>query len=90
MSIAPDPKDVQIATLEARVLELEQELHDQAARTAAVVAESQEKLYWLERWHVDLDKVMARPGAVPALETLKRARSLVRSVRRLRRRLTGS
>jgi hypothetical protein len=85
-----DPRDREIAALRARVAELEAELHAQAARTAATVAEAQEKLYWLERWHVDLDKLMAKPGAVPALDTLKRARGVVRSTRRLKRRLLGS
>ena len=85
-----DPRDREIAALQARVAELESELHAQAARTAAVVAEAQEKLYWLERWHVDLDRLMAKPGAVPALDALKGARGIVRSGKRLKRRLLGS
>ncbi len=85
-----DPRDDEIAALQSRVTELEKELHAQAARTAAVVAEAQEKLYWLERWHVDLDKLMAKPGAVPALDAVKRVRGVVRSAKRIKRRVLGS
>ncbi|MDQ3678828.1 MAG: hypothetical protein M3401_18865 [Actinomycetota bacterium] len=83
----PDSRDAEVAALQARVAALESELALQAQRTARVVAEAQEKLYWLERWQVDLDAVMSKPGAVPALEALKRVRSLARQVKRLKRRL---
>ena len=76
--------------MRARIAELETELGEQSRRTARVVAEAQEKLYWLERWQVDLDVVMRKPGAVPALETLKRVRSWTRQLRKLKRRLVES
>ncbi len=82
--------DPEVAALRARVAELEAELAEQTQRTAAVVAEAQEKLYWLERWHVDLDAVMRKPGAVPALEGLKRFREVIRSARKFKRRLSGT
>lgn len=82
--------DAEIAALRTRIEELERQLADQTARTAATVAEAQEKLYWLERWHVDLDRVMARPGAVPTLEALRSLREVVRRTRKLKRRLLGS
>jgi hypothetical protein len=85
-----DPLDEEVAALRARVAALESELSDQARRTAATVAEAQEKLYWLERWQLDLDAIMRKPGAIPALETLKRARQLVRGGRRLKRRILQS
>lgn len=84
-----DHRDQELEELRARVHELEAELAEQARRSAAIVARSQEKLYWLERWHVDLDTVMAKPGAVPALEALKTVRSGARSVKRFQRRLRG-
>lgn len=80
----------EIAALRARVAELEAQLAEQSRATNALVARSQEKLYWLERWHVDLDALMARPGAEPALELVKKLRGGVRGVRRLKRRVTGS
>ncbi|MCW3011144.1 MAG: hypothetical protein JWO90_1548 [Solirubrobacterales bacterium] len=85
-----DPRDVELAVLRSRVAELEAQVATQDRRTAAVVAEAQEKLYWLERWQVDLDAVMRKPGAIPALESLKRVRSLVRGSRKAKRRILGS
>ena len=91
MSSEPTPdRDAEVSALRARVAELEAELAEQARRTASVVAEAQEKLYWLERWQVDLDAVMRKPGAVPTLETLKRVRSWTRQLRKLKRRLFES
>jgi hypothetical protein len=84
-----DPRDEEIAALRARVAQLEGELAAQSRATATTVAEAQEKLYWLERWHVDLDAVMRKPGAVPALETLKKARGVARAAKKARRKITG-
>lgn len=88
-SPADDDQATEIAALRARVAELETQLAEQARATNALVARSQEKLYWLERWHVDLDRVMARPGAEQALEGVKKLRGIVRAVRRTKRRLTS-
>ena len=86
---AAEHQAAEIAALRARVAELEAQLAEQARATNALVARSQEKLYWLERWHVDLDRVMARPGAEQALEGVKKLRGAVRAVRRAKRRLTS-
>jgi uncharacterized coiled-coil protein SlyX len=84
-----DARDAEMSELRDRVATLEVELAAQAQRTARVVAEAQEKLYWLERWHVDLDALMRKPGAVPALAALRRVRAFVRLLRKLKRRLVG-
>jgi hypothetical protein len=81
--------DNEVLALRARVAELEAELADQARATNELVARSQEKLYWLERWNVDLDAVMGKPGAEPLLELVKRLRSVIRAVRRAKRRLVN-
>jgi hypothetical protein len=78
--------DEELVTLRARVSELEEEIGEQTRRTLAVVAEAEEKLYWLERWHVDLDAVMRKPGALRTLELLRGARLQVWRARRLKRR----
>jgi uncharacterized coiled-coil protein SlyX len=83
-----DTSDVE--ALQARIAELEHELAEQTRRTNAIVAEAQEKLYWLERWHVDLDRVMARPGALRALETFRWIRGQIRRLRLFKRRILGS
>jgi hypothetical protein len=77
----------EVEQLRARVAELEAQLAEQSRATNALVARSQEKLYWLERWGVDLDRVMGRRSAQLALETLKRVRGLVWSARRAARKL---
>jgi hypothetical protein len=84
-----DGTTTEVVILRARVAELEAQLAEQARATNALVARSQEKLYWLERWHVDLDSVMRKPGAEQALELMKKARAAVRSARRVKRRITG-
>ena len=84
-----DARDAEIGRLRSRVTELEHELAEQSRRTARIVAESQEKLYWLERWGVDLDRVMKRRGAEPALEAARRLRGVFRLFKRLKRRLFG-
>lgn len=78
-----------VFALRARVADLEAQLADQARATNELVARSQEKLYWLERWHVDLDVVMAKPGAVRALDLVKGLRGVVRTVRRAKRYILG-
>ena len=83
-------QEAEIAALQARVAELERELAEQTRRTNTIVAEAQEKLYWLERWHVDLDRVMAKPGALRALELVRWVRGQIRKVRLLKRRILGS
>lgn len=86
MSEAPEDE---AAALRARVSELEARLAEQARATNAIVARSQEKLYWLERWQVDLDTLMAQPGAQQTLQAVKRLRAGIRAVRKAKRRLLG-
>jgi uncharacterized coiled-coil protein SlyX len=83
------PVTDEVVALRARVAELEAQLAEQSRATNALVARSQEKLYWLERWHVDLDNVMSKPGAEQALELVKKLRGGVRTLRRTKRRITG-
>ncbi len=80
----------EVLVLRARVQELEAQLAAQARATNELVARSQEKLYWLERWHVDLDSVMRRPGAQTALESLKKARTVARRARKTKRKYLGT
>jgi hypothetical protein len=82
-------EQTEVAALRARVAELEAQLERHAQQTAALVAESQEKLYWLERWHIDLDRIMRKRGAVQALDALRSVRQVVWRVVKLKRRLLG-
>jgi hypothetical protein len=68
-----------VAELEGEVQELHRQLSEQAARTNAAVAAAQDRAYWLDRWHLDLNALMRRPGAAAL-------RGLLRSVRGATRR----
>lgn len=71
--------------LRARIEALEAELADVQARANAAVAEWQERAYWLDRWHLDLNAVMRRPGAAEARAALRGIRAVSRFFKRLRR-----
>jgi hypothetical protein len=86
---ATDPREAEIAALRTRVAELEAQLARRDAETAQLVASSQEKLYWLERWHVDLDRVMAKPGAIPLLDAVRSVRGVSWKLRKAKRKLLG-
>ncbi|MGA2453507.1 MAG: hypothetical protein ABSG93_08305 [Solirubrobacteraceae bacterium] len=76
--------------LRARVAALESELVEVQARTDAAVAQWQERAYWLDRWHVDLNALMQRPGAAELRAALRAIRSVVRAYKRARRTLSRS
>ena len=79
----------ELEALRARVVTLEAERREEAARTAAAVADASVRLYWLDRWHVDLNALMAKPGAAQARGLVRALRAPTRLVRKLRRRLFG-
>jgi hypothetical protein len=76
--------------LRARVAALETELVDVQARANAAVAQWQERAYWLDRWHLDLNALMRRPGASQVRAVLRAVRSIVWGFQRIKRRLNGS
>jgi septal ring factor EnvC (AmiA/AmiB activator) len=71
--------------LRAQVAELEAELVEVQARTNAAVAEWQERAYWLDRWHVDLNALMRRPGASEFRALVRSVRAVGRAYKRLKR-----
>jgi hypothetical protein len=75
------------ARLRARIDELERELVEVQARANAAVAEWQERAYWLDRWHLDLNAIMRRPGAAQFRAAIRAVRSVVWALTRLKRRL---
>lgn len=87
MTPTTDEQQQEIERLRARVAQLEQELVDQAARSNSVVAEAQEQLYWLERWHLDLNALMRKPGAAQFRAAVRAARAVVRRLRAISWRL---
>lgn len=58
--------------------EIEREHVEQLARAHAALAAAQDRSYWLDRWGLDLNAQMRKPGA-------RRLRALLRWLRELRR-----
>jgi hypothetical protein len=77
----------ELERLRARVAALEAELLEIQARANAAVAAAQEKAYWLERWHLDLNALMEKPGAAEFRALLRFTRAIARRFRRVKRRL---
>lgn len=75
----------ELATLRASVLALEAELAETHRRANAAIAAAQERVYWLDRWHVDLNELMRRRWAVGLRATLRAVRALLRRLRRFSR-----
>jgi len=86
-SLSVDGPRSEVELLRARVAALEAELVEISARSNAAVAEAQAQTYWLERWHVDLNELMRRPGAEEIRFALRAVRSVGRRLRRLKSRL---
>lgn len=90
MSVTETDQQTEIAQLRARVAALEAELAEQAARSERIVAEAQERLYWLDRWHVDLNALMRKPGAGAARGAFRAVRTVLRGFKKIKRTLTRS
>jgi len=80
----PAEHEEEIARLRERVASLEAQLLETEAWANRVVAEAQDKTYWLDRWHLDLNALMRRRG-VGRAQSL--ALAVYRAVRKLGRQL---
>jgi len=78
----------EVDVLRARVAQLERELAERTARAGAAVAAAEERLYWVERWRVDLDELMQTRAGRWAFRFTEQARRGRRVARRIRDRLT--
>jgi hypothetical protein len=76
--------------LRSRVAALEEELVEVQARTDTAVAQWQERAYWLDRWHLDLNALMRRPGAAELRAGIRAVRAVIRAFRRAKRGLNRS
>jgi len=84
-----EQREHEITLLRARVEQLERELFEQQRRTNVLVAEAQTRIYWLDRWHVDLNDLMADPRADQARAAVRWLRTYWRRVKHLKRRFLG-
>jgi hypothetical protein len=72
----------EVAELRRRLAEAERELTARSAEANAAIAAAQDRSYWLDRWHLDLNALMrTAPGR--GLDGLLRA--LLAVYKRLRR-----
>lgn len=72
----------ELERLRARVAALESELVQVQAHANDAVAEWQDRAYWLDRWHLDLNELMRRPITARLRAVLRAVRSPVRLLRR--------
>jgi hypothetical protein len=79
----------ELEALRLRVAELERERSEQIARANAAVAAAQERAYWLDRWHIDLNALMEKPGAAEFRAAVRVVRGVLRRAKKLKRRLLG-
>ena len=81
--------EAEIEHLRVLVKELERRLEEKERRTAAAIAAAEERSYWLDRWHLDLNALMQRPAGHAFRAAMRAAREPVRAVRMFVRRLRG-
>ena len=87
-ALSPDER-AELEALRTRVAELERERAEEVARASAAVAAAQERAYWLDRWHVDLNALMEKPGASEFRAGLRLVRAVVRAVKQAKKRVLG-
>ena len=80
-------QQAEIKRLRAQVAALEAELAEQAARTERLVAAAQERTYWLDRWHLDLNALMRKPGAAQFRAAVRAVRWVIRGMKKVKRTL---
>jgi hypothetical protein len=90
---APPPPAVSEDAAEAerlrtRVAALEAELAEVHGRANAAIAAAQERTYWLDRWHLDLNAMMRRRGASEFRSLVRAVRVAFRAIRKARRSLS--
>jgi hypothetical protein len=90
MSNGQSSTEAENERLRARIAALEEELVETQARANAAVAKWQERVYWLDRWHLDLNALMRRPGASEFRAGLRAFRAMGRAFRRAKRGLKRS
>ena len=89
MSELTTDERAELEALRARVVELERERAEQVAAATAAMAAAQERAYWLDRWHLDLNALMRRRGAAEFRAVVRIVRIGIRKVRLTKRRLLG-
>ena len=71
--------------MRARLDALERERADEIARAHQAVAAAQDRSYWLDRWHLDLNALMRKRGASELRGAVRALRACFRLARRAAR-----
>jgi hypothetical protein len=78
----------EVEQLRARVAELERELAERTRRATEAVSRAEDRIYWLDRWQIDLNRVMETRAGQAVFLTAKQLRRATRLAARARRRVT--
>ena len=78
----------EVEQLRARVTELERELAERTRRATAAVAHAEDRLYWLDRWQIDLNRVMETRAGQTVFVAANLLRRTTRLAGRARRSIT--
>jgi SAM-dependent methyltransferase len=78
MAAEPTTEETGSEALRSRLDALEREHHDRIARANEALAAAQDRSYWLERWGIDLNSLMGRPGAGELRAAMRAARAVYR------------
>jgi hypothetical protein len=79
----------ELEALRLRVAELDRERAEEIARASAAVADAQARVYWLDRWRIDLNALMEKPGAAEFRAAVRAVRAVMRQLKAVKRKLGG-
>jgi hypothetical protein len=82
-------EQAELHALRDRVAALERENAELAARANAAIATAQDRVYWLDRWGLDLNALMRRRGAAEFRAAVRGVRAVIRPLQKIKRRLGG-
>jgi hypothetical protein len=82
-------REDELQALRHRVAELERQLAERSARANSAIAAAQDRSFWLDRWGIDLNRLMQRRGAAEARAAVRAARAVYRILHKLGSRSRG-
>jgi hypothetical protein len=74
-------ENAEVVELRRRLAEAERELATRSAEANAAIAAAQDRSYWLDRWHLDLNAVMRTPPGRALDAVLRALRAVYRRLR---------
>jgi hypothetical protein len=86
VSGAATEQESEVEALRARVAQLEHELAERTERANAALAAAQDRLYWIDRWRIDPNRVLGSRLGQVAYVIARQGRRAMRAAGRVRRR----